>query len=84
MVDLILLDRPGGKPQHLFQMDWDGAVTASENGPDTMVNFAVRTNPDAQMTMLTKDRGGPALRGGLDLTLVPAAVHAFWLGRRKG
>ncbi|HAD86844.1 MAG TPA: hypothetical protein DCG48_05735 [Rhodospirillaceae bacterium] len=84
MVDLILLDAPGGKPQHLFQMDWDGAVTASENGPDTMVNFAVRTNPDAQMTMLTKDRGGPALRGGLDLTLVPAAVHAFWLGRRKG
>lgn len=81
-VDLILLDKPGGRPQQLFQMDWDGAVTASDKGPETMVNFAIRTNPDAVMTVLTRDRGGPARRGGLDLALVPAALQAYWLGLR--
>ena len=84
MVDLVLLDKPDGRPEQLFQFDWSGAVTASDNGPDTMVNFAVRTNPDARMTLLTKGRGGPARRGGLDLTLVPAALYAYWLGTRKG
>lgn len=84
MVDLILMDAPGGRPEHLFQMDWSGAVTASDRGPETMVNFAVRTNPDAAMTVLTRDRGGPARRGGLDLSLMPAALYAYWLGTRKG
>ena len=82
MVDLILLDQPGGRPQQVFQMDWDGAVTASPKGPETMVNFVVRTNPDAQMTVLTRDRGGPARRGGVDIDLVPAALHAYLLGLR--
>ena len=83
MVDLILLDEAGGRPEDIFQMDWSGAVAASSKGPETMVNFAVRTNPDARMTMLTRDRGGPARRGGLDLSMVPASVYAYWLGTRK-
>ena len=83
MVDLVLLDKPAGRPDQLFQFDWSGAVVGSERGPDTMVNFAVRTNPDARMTVLTQSRGGPARRGGLDLNLVPAALYAYWLGRRK-
>jgi predicted AAA+ superfamily ATPase len=83
MVDLVLLDKPDGRPDQLFQFDWSGAVVASDRGPDTMVNFAVRTNPDARMTVLTRGRGGPARRGGLDLTLVPAALYAYWLGTRK-
>ncbi|PIW26070.1 MAG: hypothetical protein COW30_16810 [Rhodospirillales bacterium CG15_BIG_FIL_POST_REV_8_21_14_020_66_15] len=82
-IDLILLDAPDGRPEQLFQFDWSGAVAASARGPETMVNFAVRTNPDARMTVLTRDRGGPARRGGLDLNLVPAAIHAYWLGTRK-
>ena len=83
MVDLILLDAPAGKPEHLFQMDWSGDVAASAQGPETMVNFAVRTNPDARMTLLTNARGGPARRGGLDLSMVPASLYAYWLGTRK-
>ncbi|MEQ8228873.1 MAG: hypothetical protein RIA64_12375 [Rhodospirillales bacterium] len=83
MVDLILLDEVGGRPQDIFQMDWSGDVAASSKGPETMVNFAVRTNPDARMTVLTRDRGGPARRGGLDLNMVPASVYAYWFGTRK-
>lgn len=83
MVDLILLDKPDGRPEQLFQVDWSGAVAASDKGPETMVNFAVRTNPDARMTLLTRSRGGPARRGGLDLNLVPAALYAYWLGTRR-
>lgn len=83
MVDLILLDEAGGRPEDIFQMDWSGDVAASSKGPETMVNFAVRTNPDARMTILTRDRGGPARRGGLDLNMVPASVYAYWLGTRK-
>ncbi|MEK9673340.1 MAG: AAA family ATPase [Rhodospirillaceae bacterium] len=80
MVDLIELDEPGGRPQHLFQMDWREEVIASSEGPATMVNFAVRANPDAHMTILTQSRGGPARRGAVDINLLPAALYAHWLG----
>jgi predicted AAA+ superfamily ATPase len=83
MVDLILLDDAKQRPDHLFQFDWSGAVAASDKGPETMVNFAVRTNPDARMTLLTRVQGGPARRGGLDLNMVPSSVYAYWLGTRK-
>ncbi len=79
-VDLIVLDRPGGRPQHLYQMDWAEDLIDQKDGPATMVNFAVRTNPDVQMTVLTRRRGGPARRGAIDLNLTPAALYAHWLG----
>lgn len=79
IVDLMFLDKPGGRPEQVFQMDWSEDIIASDKGPATMVNFVVRTNPDAHMTILTRSRGGPALRGAKDLSMVPAALFATWL-----
>lgn len=79
-VDLLVLAEDGKHPDTLFEFDWADSYAATPEGPETMTAFAIRTNPDAAMSLLTNRQAGPAKRGGLDVAMVPAALQAYWLG----
>lgn len=82
-VDLVALDPQSGKPAMTFEIDWTDAYAkgAGVKGPAAMVGFIEKTNPKAKAFVLTRAAARPARMRGIDVTLVPLSLYAYWAGR---
>ncbi len=50
-------------------------------GPKQLAGFVDGTNPAAKAIVLTRTTAGPAAMGGLDITMAPLSLYAYWLQR---
>lgn len=79
-IDLLSLDPATDQPDHVYELDWTNAY-GRERGPDQLVRFVEATNPGAKPYILTMAVARPATMRGLELTLAPLALYAYWVGR---
>lgn len=80
-VDLLTLSAGGNKPDRAFEIDWDDEYGKGGKKPQTLASFVAGTNDRARTYILTRAVARPASLQGLDITLVPLALYAYWLGR---
>lgn len=80
-VDLLTLPAGGNKPDRAFEIDWDDSYGKGAKKPETLASFVAGTNGAARAYILTRRTARPASLGGVEITLVPLALYACWLGR---
>ncbi len=82
-VDLMTMDAGSGRPAYVYEMDWGDGYAKSRSGPEELVSFVERTNIHARAYVLTSSLARPGKMRRTGVTLIPAAVYAYWLGRRR-
>jgi uncharacterized protein len=80
-VDLLTMLAGRNKPERAFEIDWSDSYGKGDRKPRTLTEFVRGTNPAARVYILTRAVTRPAKMAGLDITLVPLALYAYWLGR---
>jgi len=80
-VDLLTMHPDTDQPDHVYEMDWNNTYATSGKGPKTMVQFVEGTNRAAQNYILTRTMARPASMRGIEMTLAPLALYAYWLER---
>ena len=81
VVDLLTMAAAGNRPERAFEIDWGDAYGKGGGKPRTLVEFVDGTNAHARAYILTRSLARPAAMAGIDVTLVPLALYAYWLGR---
>ena len=88
-IDLLSIDPDSGKPDQVYELDWDddytgaGAGTGAKanKGPKGLTDFVKGTNPEAKAYILTRETARQGAMAGVDITLAPLSLYAYWLGR---
>lgn len=80
-IDLLTMHPDSERPDHIYEIDWTDAYAASGKGPGKMVQFVEGTNKDARNYILTGAVARPASMRGIEITLAPLALYAYWLER---
>jgi hypothetical protein len=84
-IDLLALDPVNDRPSHVYELDWpddyapDGKKAGT--GPRELSAFVSGTNKDAKAFVLTRENTRQGTIGGVDVTLVPLSLYAYWLAR---
>lgn len=79
-VDLLSIGPETNKPDHVYEIDWADAHGGGK-GPKQLAGFVEGTNPAAKAIVLTRTTAGSAAMGGLDITMAPLSLYAYWLER---
>ncbi len=84
-IDLLSLGPDGGKPSHVYEIDWSDDYAPdgkkADLGPRRLAAFVEATNRDAKTYVLTHESTRQGTIGGIDVTLVPLSLYAYWLAR---
>ena len=80
-VELMALDPESGRPDHVYEFDWADKYKSPAHKPGELVDFVKRTNRDAISYILTQSLARPGTMSGIDVTLAPIALYAYWLDR---
>jgi predicted AAA+ superfamily ATPase len=81
-VDLLTIDPETDLPDHVYEFDWtDSYAKPGAPPPDRLVEFAEGTNRSAVPYILTRSIARPAMMRGIELTLAPVALYAYWIER---
>jgi predicted AAA+ superfamily ATPase len=80
-VALLTMAPGGGRPERAFEIDWSDAYGEAGNKPRTLAEFVGGTNEKTRAYILTRTVARPASMASIDITLVPLALYAYWLGR---
>ena len=80
-IDLLSIGPESNKPNHVYEIDWADAHAGGGKGPKQLAGFVDGTNPAAKAIVLTRTTAGPAAMGGLDITMAPLSLYAYWLQR---
>jgi predicted AAA+ superfamily ATPase len=80
-VDLVGFDPKSGKPSAAFEMDWNDHYAQATKGPGELVQFVKASGNTAKATILTRSLVRPGRMQGVDITLIPASLYCYWLGR---
>jgi len=80
-IDLLTIDPETGRPDHVYEMDWSNSYATAGKGPRQLVQFIEGTNRKAAPYILTRSIARPASMRGIDITLAPLALYAYWLER---
>ena len=80
-IDLLSIGPESNKPNHIYEIDWADAHAGGSKGPKQLAGFVDGTNPAAKAIVLTRTTAGPAAMGGLDITMAPLSLYAYWLQR---
>ena len=80
-IDLLTMHPESDRPDHVYEIDWNNAYASSGKGPGKMVQFVENTNRDARTYILTGAVARPASMRGIEITLAPMALYAYWLER---
>lgn len=82
-IDLVTVHEDTDRPKYVYEIDWQDASVTSAQGPETLVRFVERTNSGAKPFILTRTIARPGRLRKTDVTLVPAALYAYWLGEKR-
>jgi hypothetical protein len=80
-IDLLALHPETDRPDHVYEMDWNNSYPSSGKGPEKLVRFVGGNNHQAQNYILTRSVARPASMHGIEITLAPIALYAYWLER---
>jgi hypothetical protein len=84
-IDLLAIDRKSGKPDRVYELDWGdeyaGAGAKASKGPGGLTDFVKETNPEAKAYILTRETARQGVMAGVDITLAPLSLYAYWLER---
>lgn len=84
-IDLLSLDPDSDRPSHVYEIDWfdDYAPEGKKagTGPKGLSAFVGGTNRNAKAYVLTRESTRQGSIGGIDVTLVPLSLYAYWLAR---
>ncbi|MDA1090539.1 MAG: AAA family ATPase [Proteobacteria bacterium] len=84
-VDLLTMDPDSDKPSHVYEIDWADAYAPEgkkvDTGPKGLSAFVAATNRNAKAYVLTRENTRQGSLGGIDVTLVPLSLYAYWLAR---
>lgn len=82
-VDMVGFDPTSGKPSAAFEMDWHDRYAQATKGPGDLVQFVKASGNTAKATILTRSLVRPGRMQGVDITLIPASLYCYWLGRGR-
>ncbi len=82
-IDLLMMNPDSGTPDHVYEIDWENRYGRPGKGPEELVGFVEGTNRKAECYILTGAIARPASMRGIDMTLAPLALYAYWLERDK-
>lgn len=82
-IDLLIMNPETEKPDRVYEIDWNNRYGRPGKGPDELVSFVEGTNRKAETYILTGGIARPASMRGIDITLAPMALYAYWLERDK-
>lgn len=80
-IDLLTMHPDSDLPDHIYEIDWTNSYATSGKGPQKMVQFVEGTNRGAKNYILTGAVARPASMRGIEITLAPLALYAYWLER---
>ena len=80
-IDLLIMNPDTDIPDHIYEIDWANRYGRPGKGPDELVSFVEGTNRKSKTHILTADIARPASMRGIELTLTPIALYAYWLER---
>ncbi|MBC8339759.1 MAG: ATP-binding protein [Rhodospirillales bacterium] len=84
-IDLMEINPDTGLPVHVYELDWrDEYATPgskADRGPQELTDFVARTNRQAKAHILTATTARLGAMAGIDITLAPLALYAYWMGR---
>jgi len=83
-IDFMIMDKQTDIPTHVFELDWNNTYTGPDKRPQNLVNFITDTAPKAHPYILTRSQARAASMHGVDLTLVPLALYAYWIDLGDG
>jgi len=83
-IDFLMMDKDSDRPSHVYDLDWNNVYKETDKKPDHLVKFIQDTAPDARPYILTRSQARPASMNGVDLTLAPMALYAYWIDRGLG
>ncbi len=78
-IDLLSMQEGANSPEHVFEIDWADSYAGGGKGPKTLADFVRATNPAAKATILTRCTARSASMQGVDISLVPLALYAYWI-----
>jgi len=82
-IDLLSLDPVDDRPSNVYEIDWSDDYAPggkkAETGPQGLSAFLGGTNRHAKAYVLTRERTRQGSIGGIDVTLVPLSLYAYWL-----
>ncbi|MEE8350718.1 MAG: AAA family ATPase [Rhodospirillales bacterium] len=78
-IDLLSMQEGVNSPEHVFELDWSDSYAGGGKGPKTLADFVRATNPAAKATILTRRTARSASMQGVDISLVPLALYAYWI-----
>jgi uncharacterized protein len=81
-IDLLSLDPESGRPDRVYEMDWGNRYGRPGKGPQELIDFVEGTNRKATPYILTSGIARPASMRGIEFTLAPLALYAYWLERK--
>ncbi len=84
-IDLLSIDPDSGKPDQVYELDWGddyaGTGAKANKGPGGLTDFVKETNPEAKAYILTRETARQGIMAGVDITLAPLSLYAYWLER---
>lgn len=84
-IDLLSLDPGTDRPSHVYEFDWSDDYAPdgkkADKGPRNLAAFVRDTNRSAKVFVLTRENTRQGSVGGIDVTLVPLSLYAYWLAR---
>ena len=82
-IDLLRMNPETGKPDHVYEIDWNNSYGQPGKGPSELVSFVETTTRKAETYILTGGIARPASMRGIEITLAPMALYAYWLVRDR-
>ena len=78
-IDLLAFHDTTGRPDLVYEMDWQDRYSRPGRGPETLARFAADNSPDATVYVLTRATARPGVMRGVNVQLIPAALYAYLL-----
>jgi len=80
-VDLLTMEPEAGRPDHVYEIDWNNSYGGPGKRPEALVGFVESNNKAARPYILTRSIARPATMRGIDITLAPLSLYCYWLER---
>lgn len=80
-VDLMSLDPGSGRPDHVYEIDWNNLYGGPGKKPEALVSFVETNNAKAKTYILTRSIARPAKMRNVEITLAPLSLYTYWLQR---
>ena len=80
-IDLVTMDPETDQPSRIYDLDWESHYGRQTKGPGELVSFVEGTNRQAKVYILNRAIARPASMRGVEITLAPASLYSYMIGR---